>query len=118
MLGIRGHRAFNIHLDRHRKEVDQTQLYGPLREDSEIWEEHLTAVLEDSERMQSAASQEIDALLRKWGIKKAAAHDEEKGKGAVEEGSMANDEDNSKDDEANKSKSPSGDALAMIQTRI
>jgi hypothetical protein len=47
VVGIPGHRAFNVYLDRHRNMIsDQTQLYGPLREGS--WEEHLMQLPEGS----------------------------------------------------------------------
>lgn len=36
VVGTPGYQAFNVYLDRHRNMIsDQTQLYGPLREDSE-----------------------------------------------------------------------------------
>jgi hypothetical protein len=41
-VSIPGCRAFYVYLDRHRNMIsDQTQLYGPLREDSGVWEKHL-----------------------------------------------------------------------------
>ena len=37
VVGIPGYRAFNVYLDQHRNMIsDQTQLHGPLREDSEV----------------------------------------------------------------------------------
>ena len=36
VVGTPGYQAFNVYLDRHRNMIsDHTQLYGPLREDSE-----------------------------------------------------------------------------------
>jgi hypothetical protein len=50
VVNIPSCRAFYVYLDRHRNMIsDQTQLYGPLREDSEVWEEHLMQLPEGSE---------------------------------------------------------------------
>jgi hypothetical protein len=50
VVGIPDYRAFSVYLSRHRNMIsDQAQLYGPLREDSEVWEEHLMQLPEGSE---------------------------------------------------------------------
>jgi hypothetical protein len=110
VLGFPGYRPFNIYLDRHRNMVaDQTQLYGPLKEDSEPW-----VVPEGSERMQSAAAQEIDAKLREWGIETVRIDEEDKGESVdEEEGRKGNDEDNSNGDDEDKSKISSSDVAKI-----
>jgi hypothetical protein len=80
VLGFPGYRPFNFYLDRHWDMVeDKTQLYGPLREESNLWEELDMEVSEGSGRLQSAASKEIDAKLKEWGITKDASVEEYKG---------------------------------------
>ena len=69
VVGFPGYRALNVYLDRHRSEVDQTHLYGSLREYSATVTGDLWRVLSrDDERMQSDAAREIDALLQKASI--------------------------------------------------
>jgi hypothetical protein len=85
-VGIPGYRAFSVYLNRHRNMIsDQTQLYGPLREDSEVW--HLMQLPEGSEGLQSAASKEIDALLRTWGIEKVRLDEEASAKSSDDKSS-------------------------------
>src|SRR3954453_5467139 len=68
-------RAFNVYLDQHIKMIsDQAQLYRPLEENPEVLEEHL--MREGSEGLQSAASKEIDGLLRMWKIEKVRLDEE------------------------------------------
>jgi hypothetical protein len=87
-LGIPGYRAFNVYLDRHIKMIsDQAQLYRPLREDSEVLEEHLMQLPEGSEGLRSAASKEIDALLRMWEREKVRLDEENSAKSSDDESS-------------------------------
>ena len=87
VLGFPGYRTFNVHLERHRRKVqDQRLLYGPLREELAVEEGReeerlMIHVPEGSERLRSRAARENDEILRRAGIQKVVVDESDEDEG-------------------------------------